>query len=279
MVFLVCVAGALALMGGPVRDMVLKGRPKDYYTHIPLIPAISAYVLFKRKDVLCRNEPGSPLGGLAIAGGLGLVVIDTVSRPGLVGRAELVVTGAVLILAGTFLALFGKRSFRRTLFPFLFLVFMIPLPASMMSAIVSALVTASTGMTSLLFKALGVPFVQEGAYFHLPVFDIEVAQECSGIRSSIALAITTVLAGHIFLDKFWKKVLLVLAVFPVTVLKNGVRILSLYLLSYFIDIKIIEGGFLHRSGGFIFFGLGLVILGYVLWILRKPSSVTQADRD
>jgi exosortase len=146
------------------------------------------------------------------------------------------------------------------------------LPIAWMEHIVSALVAGSTGVTHLLFKALGVPFVQEGSIFYLPAFGIEVAEECSGIRSSLALVITSALAAQIFLTRPWKKIVLVLAVFPATIFKNGVRIITLYLLSYFVDMRIIEGGFLHKSGGFIFFGLGLVVLGYILWLLRDPSS-------
>jgi exosortase len=141
-----------------------------------------------------------------------------------------------------------------------------------MERVVSALVAGSMGVTHLFFKAFGVPFVQEGPIFRLPVFDLEVAQQCSGIRSSLALLVTSVLAGQLFLTGRWRKIVLALAVFPVTIIKNGVRIVTLYLLSYFVDMRIIEGGFLHKSGGFVFFGLGLVILGYVLWLLRNPGK-------
>ena len=260
-------------MGRPVIELVLTGRPSDYYKHIPLIPAISAYVMYKRRRSLFRGEPGSPVsGGALIAAGLALIASDLALKPGLVGHVELVVMGAILFLAGSFLTLFGRRSFVRSLFPFLFLAFMVPLPVAWMERIVSGLVLGSMGVTHLLFNAAGVPFVQEGAIFRLPAFDIEVAQECSGIRSSIALLITSVLAGQIFLAGRWRKIALALAVIPVTILKNGIRIVLLYLLSYFVDMRIIQGGFLHRSGGFLFFGLGLVMLGYVLWLLRNPGD-------
>jgi len=138
-----------------------------------------------------------------------------------------------------------------------------------MEKVISILVMASMAVTRLLFEAIGVPLVQEGAVFHLPDLSIEVAQQCSGIRSSLSLLVTTVLAAHLFLKKFKSQAVLVLAVFPVAVFKNGVRIVTLYLLSYFIDMGIIEGGFLHKSGGFIFFGLGLVLLGAGLLALRN----------
>jgi exosortase len=264
---------AIAVAFGPLNDLVRNGRPPDYYSHIPLIPVISAYVLFRRRKKLFRGEPGSLLLGLAaIALGFGLFIFDWLHQPGLIGHAELSAGGAILFVAGSFLALFGKSSFRRALFPFAFLVFVIPLPIAWMDRVVSALVVGSTGVTHLLFKAFGVPFVQEGSIFYRPAFGREVASECSGIRSSLALWITSVLAGQIFLTKPWKKIVLVMAVFPVTIFKNGVRIVTLYLLSYFVDMRIIEGGFLHKSGGFIFFGLGLVVLGYVLWLLRNLGN-------
>jgi exosortase len=267
--FLFCAAAAIVGAFGPLNDLVRNGQPADYYSHIPLIPVISAYVLFRRRKQLFKGGPGSLLLGLAVMTlGAGLFIFDKFCQPELMAHAEICASGVILFLSGSYLVLFGKSSFQKALFPFAFLVFVIPLPIAWMELVVSTLVAGSTGVTHLLFKAFGVPFVQEGAYFYLPGFNIEVAQECSGIRSSIALVITTVLAGHIFLDKSWKKGLLALAVFPVTVFKNGVRIITLYLLSYFVDMRIIEGGFLHKSGGFIFFGLGLVIMGYILWVLR-----------
>jgi len=255
----------------PLRDLVRNGRPSDYYIYIPLVPVISAYVLFKRRNKLFRKERASLLLGLGVmASGLGLVVLDRLSQPGLIGHAELCAGGAVLFLCGSYMALYGRGSFRKALFPFMFLAFLIPLPIVWMEYAVTALVAGSTVTTHLLLSAVGVPFVQEGSVFYLPAFGLEVARECSGVRSSIGLVITSVLAGQIFLDRPWKKIALALAVFPVTVLKNGVRIVTLYLLSYFVDMRIIEGGFLHRSGGFIFFGVGLVLLGYILWFLKKP---------
>ncbi|MBE3135930.1 MAG: archaeosortase/exosortase family protein, partial [Thermoplasmata archaeon] len=83
-----------------------------------------------------------------------------------------------------------------------------------------------------------------------------------GIRSSVALLITAVIADHLFLKKFNKQILLALAVFPVAVFKNGVRIITLYLLSYFVDMKIIEGGFLHKSGDSFSLGWGWSSWGF-----------------
>jgi exosortase len=173
------------------------------------------------------------------------------------------------------LFLYGKEALRKAYFPVAFLIFAIPIPSILLEKIISVLVTASTSVTNLLFKAIGVPFTREGSIFDLPGFSIEVAKECSGIRSSLALFITGILAGHLFLKKSWKKGVLALAVFPIAVFKNGLRIVGLYLLSYYIDMRFIEGDFHHKFAGSVFFAVGLVLLGLILWILRR-SEVRRA---
>ena len=117
-----------------------------------------------------------------------------------------------------------------------------------------------------------VPFLREGFIFHLPGMSIEVAKECSSIRSSLALFITGIVAGHLFLKGGWKKVILALSVFPITVLKNGIRITTLSLLGVYVDKKFITQSLLHTSGGYFFYIPALVLLGIVLWVLRKREK-------
>jgi exosortase/archaeosortase family protein len=83
------------------------------------------------------------------------------------------------------------------------------------------------------------------------------------------LFISSVLAGHFFLGRFWKKFVLALFVFPVTVFKNGIRIMTLSLLGAYMDERWLTDSFLHHSGGFVFFIPALGLLGLALWALRK----------
>jgi exosortase len=164
------------------------------------------------------------------------------------------------------------QAFRMAIFPLLFLIFMIPIPNMLMEKIISALLAGSTAATHILFNLIGIPFSREGSVFHLPGMSIEVAKECSGIRSSLGLFITAILGGYLFLRTGWKKVVLALFVFPMTVFKNGIRIVSLSVLAIHVDEKFITQGFLHRSGGFLFYIPALLLLGIVLWRLRKSEQ-------
>lgn len=271
--FAILTAAALALALPPLVGLLRTRWLSEYYGHITLIPLVSGYLIFRRRREMFRGKASAhPWGITAVAAGVGLYVTGRFLGGELDVRASLTTLAVLLFWCGSYLVLYGKNGSRRAFFPIAFLIFAVPIPALVIEKIIALLVVGSAYMTRLLFMAFRVPFVQEGPVFYLPGFFVEVAQECSGIRSSLALFITTVLAGHIFLRKFGNKALLALAVLPVALFKNAIRIVTLYLLSYFVDIRIIAGGFLHRSGGFIFFGMGLFVLGSILWLLREGES-------
>jgi exosortase len=117
----------------------------------------------------------------------------------------------------------------------------------------------------------GVPFFRDGFVFHLSGQSIEVAKECSGIRSTLSLFITCTLAGHLFLKTWWKHTILIICVIPIAMFKNGIRIVTLTLLGTYVDPRIL-GSNLHREGGILFFVLALLLLAPILYFLRKSEK-------
>lgn len=271
-ILFVLFACAVGMAYPPLRALLRTTEHPDYYSHIVLIPVVSALLLFwKRGKIFGGQEPLFPPGLLVMAGGLTLFLWSRGRLTGPDDAASIAAFSALVFWAGAFLFTFGPAALRKASFPIAFLLFAVPLPAVVMEKIISALVTASIAITGFLFKVGGVHFTREGSIFHLPGFSLEVARECSGIRSSLSLLVVGVLAGHLFLGKFWKKALLALSVFPIAVFKNGLRIVSLYLLCYYIDMSFIEGDFHHKFAGSVFFVVGLLMLGLVLWLLRRSE--------
>jgi len=203
---------------------------------------VSGYLIIKeRNDLFAGGISAHWLGIVLIMGGaLGHLVGRSLGRLD-AGRSLFTLAGVAFFI-GAYLILFGKTDRPRSLFPLLFLLALVPVPASILNAVVHALVVGSTFMTQVLFRALSVPFVAHGAVIDLPGFSIKVAEECSGIRSSLALLITTLLAGHLFLEKGKTQLFLALFVVPIAMLKNAIRIVTLSLLGGFIDMKILDGG-------------------------------------
>ena len=152
----------------------------------------------------------------------------------------------------------------------LFLFLMVPIPDFLLNQAISWLQSGSTEVSHALFELMGVPVLRNGFIFSLPGVNIEVARECSGIRSSLALFITTLLAGHLFLRSTWTKAVLTFITLPLLVVKNGIRIVTVTMLSIYVDPGFLTGR-LHQQGGILFFLLALVFLAPVLRLLQTSE--------
>jgi exosortase C (VPDSG-CTERM-specific) len=156
-------------------------------------------------------------------------------------------------------------------FPAAFLFFTVPLPDAAVSALETASKLASAEVADWLFQLTATPFLRQGTFFQLPGILIEVAQECSGIRSSVVLFITGLLASYLLLRSPWRRALLVGVVIPLGVLRNGLRILTISLLCVHVGPHMIHS-VVHKRGGPAFFALSLIPLFLLLWWLRKSEA-------
>ena len=266
-------AGLMAFF--PIEALMTSVARSDYYSHIVLIPLVSAYFLwFARERVFGEPEP-APAPGIAVAvAGLALYALGLAGVFGLNenDHGSLLTFASIVFWLGGFMALYGTCIWKKEPFPLIFLVFAIPIPSPILNNIIYFLQVWSTEAVAVLFNLLDVPATRDGFYFYLPSVAIQVAKECSGIRSSLALFITGVVAGHLFLDKGWKTWVVVAAVVPITVVKNAIRIVVLTLLAAHVDPRFLTGGFLHQSGGFLFYIPALLLLGVVLFGLRRVGG-------
>ncbi len=256
----------------PIRELLMLSLyDNELYSHIVIIPLVSAYFIYlKRKEIFSYPEYSVSVGiGIIIIGSLfylaGLSQVNKLTQN---DYLTIMTFAAVLTGLGVFVLCYGVKTFKIAAFPLLFLFFIVPVPGIIMENVINALQSASTEVVFLLFKLTGVSFIREEFVFHLPGLSIEVAPQCSGIRSSLSLFITSIIAGQIFLDSNWKRVALSLAVFPITVFKNGLRIFTLSVLGVYVDESILASD-LHKRGGIPFFLLSLVFLGGMLWLLRR----------
>lgn len=278
--FVVAVLATVAMVYGPLSDLFASRLKRDYHTLIPFIPVISIYLLYlKRKEICKKMQYGYASGSAVAVAGL---VCYALMR-GFGGNlnqndsATLITFSSLVFLWGAFIFAYGTKAFHAALFPLLFLVFMIPVPAFIMEKIIAFLQSGSTEFADLLFWLSQAPYYREGFLFHLPVVSVQVAPECSGIRSGLALFITACLAGYLFLDSGWRRIVLVLCVFPITMFKNGIRIVSLTLLGNYMDPRLLEGS-LHMEGGIPFFILALLLMAPILYFLRRTEGKRNQKR-
>ena len=243
----------------------------DDASHIVLIPFISAWLIFvDRGQIFKHLSSDVAVSAPLLILGIILVVWSSHTRPASPSACAL---GLVLLWIAGFALAFGREALKTARFPLLFLFLFIPLPDALLSKVVYLLQKGSAEIAALFFSMTTVPVLREGFVFHLPRFSIEVARECSGIRSSIALLVLAVLTGHFFLRSFGKQTVFVLAGFLVMIIKNGIRIVTLTLLANYVDPGFLYGS-LHRQGGVVFFMIGLLLLVPVFWLLQRGESQT-----
>ena len=253
----------------------------DLHSHVVLIPVITGYLLSINRGALPHvTRPSFSLAAPLLLGGIVSFVLTHVAW----GRSLSENDGLALatfsflcfIWGGGFLFL-GRTWMRAAAFPLAFLIFMVPLPDGVANALETASKYASAEATAVLLHLFGIPHFRQGLIFRLPGIAIEVAQECSGIRSSWVLFITSLLASHLFLRSSWRRALLVAFVIPLGVIRNGFRIAVISWLCVKYGPEMINSP-VHRRGGPYFFVLSLVPLFALLWWLRHSEEKKHRER-
>jgi len=264
----------LAAFAQPLLALINYAAESQLYSYILLIPFVSAYLLYLRRDQLPKKYVTDlPLAIVSLASGLAILAItwwsDFTKRAPTHNDylALLALSFLCCLVAGGFF-FFGRSWMRAAAFPLAYLIFMVPMPDAMADALETASKYASAEVANVLFHFSGTPFLRSGLIFQLPNIAIEVAQQCSGIRSSWVLFMTSILAANLFLKTSWRRFALVVFVIPLAILRNGFRILVIGLLCVNIGPQMIHS-LIHRRGGPLFFTLSLIPFFLVLWWLRR----------
>jgi exosortase C (VPDSG-CTERM-specific) len=261
---------ATAVFHQPLASLAVHAARHDLHSHIPLIPAVAGYLLY------AYRRPSPPLfTSMVPAAALGVVAIAAIYAAAAL-HSDLSVNDSLalttfaylcVVVAGGFLFL-GSRWMVDAAFPIGFLLFMIPLPDAAVHWLERGLVLASADAAAWFLTITGTPLLRDGTILGLPGISLEVAQECSGIRSSWVLFVTSVLASRMFLNGTWRRLVLVACVIPLGIIRNGFRILVIGLLCIHVGPHMIDSS-IHRSGGPIFFGLSLLPLFVLVGYLRR----------
>jgi exosortase C (VPDSG-CTERM-specific) len=269
--------------GRPLWDLARFALRDDLYSHILLIPFISLYLVWLKRNALpSAPRPNRGMAvSLLIAGLIALAGWWIAARSGTelarVDSLALTTLSFVLLLGGICGWFLGTQTLRSIAFPLGFLLLMVPFPAFFRSWLETRLQYSSAAAAFAFFKVLGTPVYHQGLTFQLSGITLEVAPECSGIHSSLALFVTSLLAGYFFLRSNWRRSVLALAVIPLAVLRNGFRIFTLGELCVHIGPEMINSP-IHHRGGPLFFALSLVPFLLLLYLLVKSERRVPAKK-
>jgi len=277
--FAFLVAMSVFIFWTPLRRLLhyalLGDNQYDQYSYTMAIPFISMAIMFAERSKLFTTVQYCFRTGVSLL--LTGVTLNWFAERnmhplGADNSLSIEIFALVIFWLAGFILCYGTQAFRAGAFPLLFLLLSVPIPDWLLGKPIVAVQYGSTEVCSLVFSLVRVPVLRIGMEFFLPGTAIEVAKECSGIHSTLAILIISLIAGHLFLPAVWKKVVLVLFALPIVCVTNGLRIAVLTLLAEYVNASFLHGS-LHHQGGMGFFLLGLVFLFAILCLLRMNVSL------
>ncbi|MGC2246433.1 MAG: exosortase/archaeosortase family protein [Terriglobales bacterium] len=272
--FALLLTGSLVVGWRPLLTTFALAFRNDQYTHILLILPVSVALIFLEWPSLRETfVPNIRAGSAFLAAAALAAILAGLKSRALPPDVQLSIRMFALVVfwIGACVLCLGSRAARALLFPLCFLFWLVPFPSALLTAVVSFLQQGSAMVGHWLFTAAGVPVSQDGIVLNIPGLTVEVSQECSSIRSSSMLLVTTMVIAQVLLRSVWRKALVVAVAVPLSVAKNGLRIFTISMLGTRVDPAYLTGR-LHHQGGIIFFAVALAVIFALIWLLKRGED-------
>lgn len=234
-------------------------------SHGILVPIISAYLIWQKRDKL-RNAPvsNSFWGAAVLLSSFLLYIISYAGAVAVVSRIMLISS-----LIGLVLFNFGSTIFSILRFPLCYLIFMVPVPDSIYELVAFPLQLFATKVSASLIKVLSIPVWREGNMLYFVQTQLEVAEACSGLRSMMSYLMLSVLFAYFMGNtKWWGKITIILSAIPIAIFANIVRVTGTGILAHFFGGQIARG-FLHEFSGLAVFAFGFMILFFEYMLIIR----------
>jgi exosortase D (VPLPA-CTERM-specific) len=264
--FFLAVGLAVFTYWAGLSEAVLRWEVQEEYSHGYLIPLVTLYILWEKKDLI-MSSVSEPLW-------FGIVLIFIAIAVLLIGEISalflLIQYSFVLLLIGLSMVTIGRAT-KYTLAPILLLLFAIPLPYVIEILLTAKLQLWSSSIGVDVIRAFNIPVFLEGNVIDLGVYKLQVVEACSGLRYLFPLMSLGFIAAYFYQAPFWKRAVVFLATIPITILMNSFRIGAIGVLVDNWGISMAEG-FLHDFEGWIIFMACAVILFGLVWLLERLTN-------
>ena len=225
--------------------------------HGPLVLVTAGWLLWRQWPELRRRAaPGSPwIVALGLAVSLSFYIFGQAFDFITLNAAGLYGAGLVI-----FYSLFGAREIVRNWFIFLYLLFAVPPPRSLLDNVTFPLKQfVSTAATAIL-QPFGIPVTHEGVIIYVAQYQYLVEDACSGLNSIVGLLAISLFYIYLSRGSSWRySLLLATLAIPIAIAANIARIIILILLTVFMGDDVAQG-FMHFTAGIIVFAIALVLI-------------------
>jgi exosortase len=255
-----------------LRDLARQWLWDGNYNHGFLVPPFTAFLLWRRRDRLRAIPPrGTSVGIVVVLAGVAALLVGDIAAENFLMRSSLVV-----ILAGLVLFHLGPETLKVMAFPLGFLIFMVPLPASLLYAITFPLQNLAATQAAWSLDLLGIPVLLDGNVIHLAQLSLGVTEACSGIRSLISLVAGAAAWAYLTLPGGIITILFVLSAVPITIVANAGRVVATGLIGQWLGVEY-ASGFFHDLAGWVVYAFAFACLAAVHNLLERIRPVTRSQ--
>ena len=251
------VAGAIAMFVPTIASLGAGPWSTEAGVHGPLVLATGLWLIFRRgSEIRAAAHPGALVPAVAAM---------TVAVVGYAfGRAfdfiSIEVAAMLLAFGVVAYGFVGGAVLRMMWFPIIYLMFMIPIPGSLLDSATQPLKALVSEAVTETLGAFGLPVARVGVTIYVAQYQLLVEDACAGLNSLISLTAIGLFYVYVMRNSNWRYSLLLLAlVVPIAILANCVRVAALVLLTYYFGDAVAQG-FLHKFAGMVTFTSALLLI-------------------
>lgn len=227
----------------------------SYYSHGPLVPFVSIFLIWQMKDELKKIEIKECNFGInLIVLGLAIHFFSSIFRVYFTSGFSMLIT-----LIGCIIYLFGMELFKKISFPVLFIFFMIPMPQEIIANLSFNLKLFAAKIATILLNKIGILAINQGSIIKMRTAQVVVDDVCSGLRSLISLTALGSIFAYWLKSSMFKRILLFLCTIPIAVITNVCRVMILAFVSEVWGAKYVEGA-VHDISGYSIFVIAFILL-------------------
>jgi len=231
----------------------------SYYTHGILIPFVTIFFIWQKKDELALIEKAKSVWGLPLVViGMMMHLFASLMRVYFISGFSMLV-----VLVGLILFFYGEKVFRKIIFPILFLTFMIPVPLVVITNISFKMKIFAAKIATMILNNSGIPAIREGSLIRMRHAQVVVDDVCSGLRSLISLMALGSIFAYWMKSTMTKRTVLFLTTIPIAIITNVFRVVFLSSVAEIWGVEY-AGGWMHDVTGYLIFGFAFLLF-YGVW--------------
>ncbi len=258
LIWLPLIAGLIFLFTPTYIELYNIFWSKDEQGHGPLVLMIALFLFWQKKELFLKSD--EPKGGSGLGWSLLFVslIIYILAKWQYILVAEVAIQ--IPIVIALILITSGYSVLRRLWFPLFFLIFIVPLPGSVVDAITLPMKIAVSNVVEAVLYYFDYPIARDGVILQIGYYKLLVADACAGLHTVFSLEAIGLLYLHLVKrDSFLRNVSLALLIVPISFMANVIRVIALVLITYYYGDEVGQG-FLHEFAGFVLYGTALIFI-------------------